>query len=184
MKFLIASDIHGSLVYTRALLDRFEKEGADRLVLLGDILYHGPRNDIPEGYDTKGVAAALNEYAERVICVRGNCDAAVDQLMLSFPVLGSFGVIADGERLLYLTHGDEYGVDNPPPVLAGDAVLSGHTHVPVFIEKNGVLFVNPGSTSIPKGGSTRGYILYENGRFLRKSLSGELENEYVFKGRK
>ena len=170
MKWFIASDIHGSAYYCRKMLERYKAENADRMLLLGDILYHGPRNDIPKNYDTKGVAALLNGLKENIICVRGNCDAEVDQMMLSFPVLCDFGVISDGERLIYLTHGHKYNKDNPPPVKSGDVVLSGHTHIPVHEVVGGVLYANPGSVSIPKGGSTNSYLTYENGVFTLKEM--------------
>lgn len=174
MKYLIASDIHGSLYFAKLLKQRFEEEKAERLVLLGDILYHGPRNDIPKDYDTKAVAALLNGLKENILCVRGNCDAEVDQMMLSFPVLCDFGVISDGDRLIYLTHGHKYNKDNPPPVKSGDIVLSGHTHVPVHEVLGGVLYLNPGSVSIPKGGSTNSYFTYTDGVFtLKKIETGE-----------
>lgn len=174
MKYLIASDIHGSLYYTELLLKRLEEEQADILVLLGDILYHGPRNDIPEKYDTKSVAARLNEYKDKIICVRGNCDAEVDQMLLEFPVLCDFGVIERDGRLLYLTHGHKFSIDNPPHVKKGSVVLSGHTHIPLSEEKDGVYFINPGSVSIPKGQSVNSFILFDSGVFsFRDLVSGK-----------
>lgn len=181
MKYLIASDIHGSLYFAKLLKKRFEEEGADRLVLLGDILYHGPRNDIPRDYDTQSVAKLLNGIGKDILCVRGNCDAEVDQAMLSFPVLCDFGIISDGARMIYLTHGHKYNKDNPPPVRCGDIVLLGHTHVPVHEVYNGILFANPGSVSIPKGGSTNSYILYKDGVFtLKKIETGEQIDSFGF----
>ena len=128
--FLIASDLHGDLAATDAILSRFEAEGAERLILLGDILYHGPRNDLPEGYDPKAVIAMLSQYADKLFCVRGNCDTEVDQMVLDFPVLADYAVIPAGERLIYATHGHVFNTKTPPPLCPGDILLHGHTHVP------------------------------------------------------
>lgn len=181
MKLLIASDIHGSAQYTEQLLDRFAAEGAARLVLLGDVLYHGPRNDLPEGYSPKRVIDLLNSIADRILCVRGNCDTEVDQMVLRFPVLADYGFVLDGDRSMYLTHGHIYNEEHLPPVHAGDVLLYGHTHIPMVRESGGITFANPGSVSIPKAGSSRGYILYESGRLIRKNLSGRIEWEHLFR---
>lgn len=177
MKLLIASDIHGSALYAKQLLERFKAEQADRLILLGDVLYHGPRNDLPDGYAPKQVIEMLNPLADRILCVRGNCDTEVDQMVLKFPVLADYGFILDGDQAIYLTHGHIYNENNLPPVRKGDVVLYGHTHIPVLHAVNGVTFANPGSVSIPKNGSSRGYMLYEHGVLTRKSLSGVTEDE-------
>ena len=129
MKLMIASDIHGSALYCRAMLDAFERENAQRLILLGDILYHGPRNDLPDGYAPKQVIALLNPLREKLMCVRGNCEAEVDQMVLEFPVLADYALMALGERMIYITHGHLHGEDNPPPLCPGDILLCGHTHV-------------------------------------------------------
>ena len=173
MKLLVASDIHGSAQYLKLLLDRFKDEQADRLVLLGDVLYHGPRNDLPDGYAPKQVIDMLNPLAARILCVRGNCDTEVDQMVLKFPVLADYGVILDGKRLIYLTHGHIYNEHNLPPVSPGDVVLYGHTHIPTLRVAEGVTFANPGSVSIPKEDSVHGYMTWEDGTFYWKTLGGE-----------
>ena len=178
-KFLIASDLHGSARYTRELLDAFAREGADRLVLLGDILYHGPRNDLPDGYAPKEVIALLSPYADRILAVRGNCDTEVDQMVLPFPILADYAVISAGERLLYLSHGHKYGEDTPPPMAKGDILLGGHTHVVKKVEKNGYVYLNPGSVSIPKEGTAQGYILFDGVTFTFKTLAGEAYDTYT-----
>lgn len=180
MKLLIASDIHGSAIYAEKLLNRMEAERADRLVLLGDVLYHGPRNDLPDGYAPKQVITLLNPLSDRILCVRGNCDTEVDQMVLTFPLMADYAAILDGPHLLYLTHGHIYNEQHLPPVQPGNAVLYGHTHIPVMHEKEGILFVNPGSVSIPKAGSTRGYVTYESGYFVRKDLNGGIEAEFAY----
>lgn len=175
MKFLIASDIHGSELYCRQLLDAYTREGADRLLLLGDILYHGPRNDLPDGYNPKGVIALLNSMSGSILCVRGNCEAEVDQMVLSFPVMADYCIIQSGERFIYATHGHIYNENNLPPLKEGDILLHGHTHIPVRKNINGITVLNPGSVSLPKGGSERGYLLCEDGNFVFKRLSdGEI----------
>lgn len=169
MKIFIASDIHGSATYCRMMLDAFESEKADLLVLLGDILYHGPRNPLPNGYAPAEVVTMLGAHKERIICVRGNCDSEVDQMVLPFPILSDYAVVAaDGLRFI-LSHGHR----QIPPMGKGDVYLTGHTHVPLkTVENEGYIHLNPGSVSLPKENSERGYIVYENGVFAFKSLSG------------
>lgn len=176
MKLLIASDIHGSAYWCRRLLEAFNDEKADRLVLLGDLLYHGPRNDLPRDYAPKEVIAMLNELKTRIICVRGNCEAEVDQMVLDFPVMSDYSCLMDGERLIYLTHGHIFNKNNFPGHNANDVVLSGHTHVPVWEPCEQGLFFNPGSVSIPKNSSKNGYMTYENAVFRWKSFD---DGEYA-----
>ena len=181
MKLLIASDIHGSALYCRALLRRFDAEQADRLLLLGDLLYHGPRNDLPPEYAPKEVAALLNARKESILCVRGNCDTEVDQMVLDFPILADYAVLSIGSRLLYATHGHIYNIDALPRLQKGDILLYGHTHVPLCREKEGILCLNPGSVSIPKDDSWRGYMTLEDGLLRWLDLEGELRMEQCCK---
>ena len=159
MKLLIASDLHGSAPWTERLVRLLEESGADRLVLLGDILYHGPRNDLPEGYDPKAVIALLNPLGEKIIAVRGNCESEVDGMVLDFPVSPDYGVIFDGERCLYLSHGHR----EVPKMPAGSYYLTGHTHIPHDYMENGVRFLNPGSVSIPKSNTAHSCLVYDAG---------------------
>ena len=170
MKWMIASDIHGSAKYASMLLARFEEEQADRLLLLGDLLYHGPRNDLPPDYAPKEVAAALNRYSSRILCVRGNCEAEVDQLMFDFPVMAEYALMPYEERLIFMTHGHVFNKQNPPALKKGDMVLMGHTHVPGYEEASGLIFINPGSCSIPKDGSRHSYMMFDSGVFMWKDL--------------
>ena len=173
--YMIASDLHGSAYYTDQLVDAFHREGADRLLLLGDILYHGPRNALPLGYDPKKVIALLNPLADKITCVRGNCDAEVDQMVLDFPLMADYQVVTVDRQMLFLTHGHLYDNNNPPPVQNGDIVLQGHTHVPLCQHAPGGWWVlNPGSVSIPKEGSAKGYLMYENRVLSFCTLSGEV----------
>lgn len=170
MKWLIASDIHGSAYWCERMLELFKREKANVLVLLGDILYHGPRNELPRDYNPKKVIALLNDFANgtpceephRILCVRGNCDAEVDQMVLDFPIMADYGVIELGGRFVYLTHGHVYGEDNPPKLRKGDILIQGHTHIQRCVEKDGVLFLNPGSVSIPKGDGYNGCIVFDD----------------------
>ncbi len=173
MKWLIASDLHGSSLYCEKLLAAFEREGADRLLLLGDILYHGPRNALPEEYETKTVAEMLSERREDILCLRGNCDTEVDEMVLGFPLCPGFVVIPVGQRLIFATHGHHYNDDYLPAMREGDILLHGHTHVPRCEERWGTLFLNPGSVSIPKGGSKHSYMTLEGSLALLKTLDGE-----------
>ena len=177
MKWMIASDLHGSAYYCRKMLEAFEREGADRLFLLGDLLYHGPRNDLPREYAPKEVIPLLNGKREKLLCVRGNCDAEVEQMVLEFPVLADYAVLPVGQRLIYATHGHIYHVKNLPPLAPGDVLLHGHTHVPAWTEfgqEN--LYLNPGSVSIPKENSPHSYMTLEGNTMQWK----ELESSAVF----
>ena len=181
MNVWIASDIHGSALYCRQLLDLMERQGGDRLVLLGDLLYHGPRNDLPAGYDPKQVFAMLNTRKDRILCVHGNCDAEVDQMVLDFPIGADFRVEDLCGRRLFFTHGHHYNVDQRPSAELLDGaeyVVYGHFHVPMKRQEGGVWYLNPGSVSIPKEGSSRGYMTLEDGLFCWKTLEGAVYNEY------
>ena len=167
MKWLIASDIHGSAYYCEKLIEAYKREAADRILLLGDVLYHGPRNDLPKDYAPKQVIAMLNPLANDILCVRGNCEAEVDQMVLAFPVMAEYAVLFMDGITFYGIHGHK---NMDLPVMPGDVVLSGHTHIPDLREENGVFYCNPGSVSIPKDGSVRGYLIYENGVMTHKKL--------------
>lgn len=169
VKLLIASDLHGAAPAVQALASRIEAEAPERIVLLGDLLYHGPRNDLPQGYAPKEVISVLNGLADRIVAVRGNCDAEVDQMVLDFPCMADYALIEMDGHELYLTHGH---LDLAPRLTPRSALLSGHTHVKVLEKREGVLHVNPGSTSIPKDG-TSSYAVYENGVFALKTLAGK-----------
>lgn len=181
MKRMIASDIHGSAYYCKKLLESYKKENADRLILLGDVLYHGPRNDLPKDYAPKKVIAMLNEIKEDVFSVRGNCDTEVDQMVLDFPVLADYAVLDVGEKLVYLTHGHVYNEGNLPPLHNGDILLHGHTHVPKCEVYENYIYMNPGSVSIPKENSHHGYMILENGEFVWKDLEGNVIKKYSVK---
>ena len=172
MKILIASDIHGSAYYCRKLLEALDREGAPRMLLLGDILYHGPRNDLPEEYAPKQVISLLNSLKDRVVSVRGNCEAEVDQMVLDFPVLADYCLMPVGERMMYCTHGHIYNEENLPPMMPGDVLLYGHTHIPRAELCGDKWMLNPGSVSIPKGGSVQSYAVLENGIFIIKDMDG------------
>lgn len=178
MKFLIASDIHGSEFYCKKLLEAYKNEKADRLLLLGDILYHGPRNDLPEGYAPKKVITLLNDIKNEILCVRGNCDTEVDQMVLDFPILGEYAVIPVGKRLLYATHGHNFNESHLPPLMNGDILLHGHTHVPKCVEHDEYIYMNPGSVSIPKENSHHGYMTLCDGEFCWKDFDGNIIMEY------
>ena len=169
MKMVIASDIHGSAAWCKKLLDAYKKERAEKLLLLGDILYHGPRNPLPDGYNPKEVVELLSAVKEQIICVRGNCDSEVDQMVLPFPITNDYAaVFADGVNI-YLSHGHR----EVPPLGADDVYITGHTHVP--LNKNcGYTHLNPGSVSLPKENSAHGYILFDGGKFYFKTLESEI----------
>ena len=178
-RILIASDIHGDANTAERLVEIYKASGAEKLLLLGDILYHGPRNDLPAGYAPKKVIELLNPLKNEILAVRGNCDTEVDQMVLSFPILADYAYLSfDGLRI-FATHGHKFNTDSLPPLAKGDILLHGHTHVPVAIEfgeEN--LYINPGSLSIPKENSPKSYILYENGVFSFRTLDGEEYKRY------
>ena len=172
MKLLIASDIHGSASYCEELISAIKKEAPDRILLLGDLLYHGPRNELPIGYAPKKVIEMLNALASDLLCVRGNCEAEVDQMVLSFPVLADYAWIDANGLRIFATHGHHHGEQNPPPLKKGDILLCGHTHIPAWNDHGDFLYLNPGSVSIPKEGSAHSYMTLENTTFCWKSLDG------------
>lgn len=179
MKLMIASDLHGSKYFCEKLIERFFEEKADKLLLLGDILYHGPRNELPKQYDTKAVYGLLNGIKKDVLSVRGNCDSEVDQMVLEFPVLADYAwVYADGTSI-FATHGHIFSKENPPLLQKGDILLYGHFHVPEAEKYENFTYINPGSLSLPKGGSPNSYLVFENKKFVWKNAeNGEAFKEY------
>ena len=177
MKYLFASDIHGSAYYCRKLLDAFRDEQAERLVLLGDLLYHGPRNDLPREYAPKEVIALLNEHKNKIYAVRGNCEAEVDQMVLEFPVMADYCILSVDGRTFYATHGHIYNQDNLPPLQEGDILIHGHTHVLKAQQMDGYILLNPGSVSIPKEGNPATYAVLENSMFTIKDFDGNIVRE-------
>lgn len=173
-RIMIASDIHGDAQTAERLLAAYKESRAEKLVLLGDILYHGPRNDLPSGYAPKKVIELLNRFKDEILAVRGNCDTEVDQMVLSFPILADYAYLSFDGLSIFATHGHNYNTHKCPPLRAGEILLHGHTHVPAaesFGEGN--WYINPGSVSIPKESSPKSYILYDNRRFSFRTLEGE-----------
>jgi len=178
MRFLIASDIHGSAYYCKKIVEAFKQENADKIVLLGDILYHGPRNDLPLEYDPKKVISLLNPLKDIILCVRGNCDSEVDQMVLGFPILADYCLISHESTMIFVTHGHTFNTSNLPPMSKGDILLHGHTHVPACEKFGDIIYINPGSASIPKEGSHNGYMILDNGEFFWKDFDGNIINRY------
>lgn len=178
MKIMFASDIHGSELYARKTAEIFEKEQAERLVLLGDLLYHGPRNALPEGHNPQGAADILNSLSDSILAVRGNCDAEVDQLMLKFPIMADYALLmADGLNI-YVSHGHIYNPQNPLPMKREDILVNGHTHIAAAEQTEGCFYLNPGSVALPKDKTGGSYMLYDTLRFKIKSLNGEVLFEH------
>lgn len=181
MKLFVCSDIHGDLDSCRAAFDLFDKEGCDKMLVLGDLLYHGPRNDLPKTYAPKAVIAILNENKERLLTVRGNCDTEVDQMVLDFPILADYAYIDLDGLSVFATHGHHHNTETPPPLRRGEILLHGHTHIPVCTQfGNENYYLNPGSISLPKGGFKQSYMVYENRKFTVKSIDGEIISEKEF----
>ena len=178
MKYMIASDIHGSAFWCQKMVEAYQKEKADRLILLGDLLYHGPRNDLPEGYDPKQVIDLLNPLKNEILCVRGNCEAEVDQMVLEFPVMADYALMECGENIIFITHGHIFNEQHLPPLKKGDILLHGHTHVPICVEHESYTYLNPGSVGIPKEDSWHGYMTLEDGVFRWKDMNGNVQTEW------
>jgi putative phosphoesterase len=178
VKLFICSDIHGDAECLEKIIAKFHEEKADKMLILGDILYHGPRNELPSGYAPKRVIAMLSELTDKIIAVRGNCDTEVDQMVLPFPILSDYSYILIDGLTLMATHGHKFSPEAPPPLSKGDILLGGHTHV-LKIEPfgNGNLYVNPGSASIPKENNPKSYAIYENKTFVIKDLDGKVIKE-------
>ena len=181
MKLMIASDLHGSSYWCTRMLESYKKEQPDRLIFLGDILYHGPRNDLPKEYAPKQVIAMLNEKKQYLTNVRGNCDAEVDQMVLQFPILADYALLVLDGKTFYATHGHVFNQDHLPPMQDGDILVHGHTHLlkaeKVETECGTITVLNPGSVSIPKGGNPNTYAILEDGVFTIYSLDGEVVKE-------
>nr|WP_288826034.1 phosphodiesterase [uncultured Clostridium sp.] len=177
MKYMIASDIHGSAYYCRKLIDAYKNSGAERLILLGDILYHGPRNDLPKEYAPKEVISMLNSYKEQIYNVRGNCDTEVDQMVLEFPVLSDYALFVIDGLTIYATHGHIYNKEHLIPMKKGDILLHGHTHILTAEISGDITILNPGSVSIPKGGNPPTYALLEDRNFRIMDFEGNIVKE-------
>ena len=178
MKYFVASDIHGYPEYCEKILMAYDREQADRLILLGDLLYFGPRNPLGSTYDPKGVISLLNACKDDLLCVRGNCDSDVDQMVLEFPILADYAILALGERLVYLTHGHVWNPSHLPPLKKGDILLTGHTHVVACEElAGGILYLNPGSPTYPKQDTHRGYLILTEDQVTFKDLDGNIRLE-------
>ena len=174
MKLVVASDIHGSALYCRKFLDCYKKENADKLILLGDILYHGPRNDLPEEYAPKKVIEMLNDIKDEILCVRGNCDTEVDQMVLKFPILADYAFLYWRDKMIFVTHGHNFNLKNLPMLKKGDILLHGHTHIPACEKTDLCTYINPGSVSIPKENSAHSYIVITDDEIIFKDLEGNV----------
>ena len=180
MKLLFISDIHGSLYYTKLALDVFKKENADYIVILGDELYHGARNPLPREYNTKEVAQLLNQYKDKIIAVRGNCDSEVDELVIDYPIMSTYSIVLYNGRKLFLTHGHIYNEDNLPNLSDGDVLFYGHTHVPVAKKLDNIYVINPGSITLPKENNPNSYGILYNDEFKIMDFEGNILKDIKF----
>ena len=179
MKLMFASDLHGDYDCALATLDTYRKEKAEKLILLGDLLYHGPRNDLPTGYAPKKVIELLNQNKNELVCVRGNCDTEVDQMVLEFPILADYMMIFERGRRLFITHGHHYNTTTSPLLSHGDLLIHGHTHVLTATPfGDGLTYLNPGSVSLPKENNPKSYMIYEDGLFTIKDFEGNVLAEH------
>lgn len=174
MKIFVISDMHGSKYFLEKAMKCYEEEKADYILILGDQMYHGPRNPLPEEYNPKDVAEILNRYKDKIIAVRGNCDSEVDQMLLDFPIMGDYSTLFYKGKRIFATHGHIYSEDNLPKINKGDIFIYGHTHIPVAKEEAGIIILNPGSTSLPKNGNLNSYGIFDEDMFYVKSLDKEI----------
>lgn len=177
MKLMFASDIHGSALWCEKMLSAYKNEQAEKLCLLGDILYHGPRNDLPEGHAPKEVIKLLNPLKNEILCVRGNCDTEVDQMVLDFPVLSDSALIYANGLEIFLSHGHIFNPEKLPNIPQGSVMINGHTHIPKDVTIDKIRCLNCGSTALPKENTPHSYIIYENGAFKWKNL--ETSKEFI-----
>lgn len=181
MKLMFISDIHGSGYWLEKAMDKVREEKAEQIVILGDFLYHGPRNPLPEGYDPQGVARILNQHKHHIIAVRGNCDAEVDQMLLEFPMMADYAMLFHEGRRIFVTHGHGFNIEQLPPLADNDVFIQGHTHIPVADRKDGIYVLNPGSISLPKDNYPNSYGILENGEFCVKDFEGGVVKRILFK---
>ena len=174
MKLMFASDIHGSAYYCDKIKEIYKKEKSDKLILLGDLLYHGPRNDLPKEYNPKKVVEILNSMREEILCVRD-----VDQMVLDFPILADYIFLYLDDKGVLITHGHKYNSQNLPPMKKGDILIHGHTHIQAFETHTNYIYINPGSVSIPKNGNENSYMIYEDGTFTIKNIDGKEIKSFV-----
>lgn len=177
MKYLLVSDIHGCLPTLEQVLDFYDRNQYDMLLILGDILNYGPRNRIPEGIDPKGIVELLNKRKDSIVAVRGNCDAEVDQMLLEFPIMSDYAIIVDGGRRMFITHGHVYNEQNCP-VLAHDIFVYGHTHLwKLEPAENDGIVCNLGSITFPKGGNEPTFATYDDGKMRIRRMDGSIIKE-------
>lgn len=181
MKYLICSDIHGDFESAEIIFKKAEEEQVEKIIILGDLLYHGPRNDLPKTYAPKKVIELLNRNKEKILAVRGNCDTEVDQMVLDFPILADYAYLCTDGLTIFATHGHKFNTETPPPLSPNDILLHGHTHV-LKAEKfgNGNTYINPGSIALPKEENPRTYIIYENRSFVCKDIAENIIFESKF----
>ena len=177
MKLFFISDIHGSLYYLKKAIELYKEEKANYIILLGDALYHGPRNPLPEDYNPQEVANILNEYKEKIIAVRGNCDSEVDQMLIEYPMMADYSIILYNNRRLFLTHGHIYNEKNLPKLSENDVLVHGHTHIPVAKKHNKIYVLNPGSISLPRENIPNSYAILQDDLFQIKDLDGKVIKE-------
>lgn len=179
MKIMFASDIHGSYDAAKKIKNAYESEGAQKLVLLGDLLYHGPRNPFPDEYAPQKVSELLNSIKSELLSVRGNCDSEVDQMVLDFPIVADYALLCVDDITMFLTHGHLFDENNLPPVKSGDVIISGHTHVPRAVKNGEIVFLNPGSAALPKENFEKSYMIYNDKTFVIKDFDGKTIFEYT-----
>ncbi len=170
MKYLVVSDIHGAYSGAQAILDALNYHNLENILCLGDVLYHGPRNDLPEDYAPKKVIPIMNDLKNNIICVRGNCEAEVDQMVLEFPCMADYNIVPMKNHKVFMSHGHIYSPTNLPTLTENDCFLSGHTHIPTACKENGIYLLNPGSISLPKQNHPRTYAILTDDDFTIYTL--------------
>jgi len=177
MKIFFMSDIHGSLFFLKKALERYKEEKAKYIVILGDVLYHGPRNPLPREYNPEAVADLLNEYKDKIIAVRGNCDSEVDQILIEYPMMSDYSIMLCNDRRIFLTHGHIFNENNFPSLSENDVLIHGHTHIPVAKKHNNIFVLNPGSLALPRDNIPNSYAILQDNLFQIKDLDGNVMKE-------
>jgi hypothetical protein len=178
MKYLVVSDIHGSNYYAKKLEEIYKKENPDKIILLGDLYYHGPRNELTEEYNPSEVAKILNKYKDIIICTKGNCDAEVDEMISEFKFEDYIELTINGVDFFF-SHGHKYNMDNVPPF--GKVVVYGHFHTGFIEEQYGVIFVNPGSISLPKNNTAHSYLIIDDNELCLKDIDGNIIDKKLYR---
>lgn len=181
MEYIVISDLHGSLEAANIVIEAIKHHNINRVLCLGDILYHGPRNTLPIDYNPKEVINILNSVSNKITAIKGNCDSEVDQMVLQFPILADYNQFYIGNKKLFMTHGHIYSTENTSHLDKGDIFLFGHVHLPIAEIQNDIYILNPGSSSLPKQNHPKTYAILNDNGFIIYTFDHKIYKEIAFK---